>query len=98
MSTQDGASAQSAARSTPDDVVERRTLAIGQRLEAVVMVDERKVHARVLKSAVQVRDGQPVVESPWGPFARALPVTLGASSDRFVEVMGAPPGTVVRVH
>jgi multidrug resistance efflux pump len=87
-----------AARGQADDTVERRTLSIGQRLEAVVLVDERKVHARVLKSAVQVHDGQPVVESPWGPFARALPVTLGARSDRFVEVTGAPPGTVVRVH
>jgi multidrug resistance efflux pump len=83
---------------TDDPRDEPRTLAIGERLEGVVLVAQRKVYARVLKSAVQVRDGQPVLESPWGPFARALPVTLGASSDRFVEVTGAPPGTVVRLH
>jgi multidrug resistance efflux pump len=95
--TVDGSPVPDASRGgDPED--ERRTLAIGQRLEGVIFVGERRVHARVPKSAVQVRDGQALVEAPWGPFARALPVTLGASSDRFVEVTGAPPGTIVRLH
>lgn len=51
----------------------------------------------VPRSAVRVRDGRAVVEVPWGPVTRDVPVKLGAADGRNVEVSGIGVGTRVVV-
>jgi multidrug efflux pump subunit AcrA (membrane-fusion protein) len=72
-------------------------LPIGQRLEAVLELSPRPVQAMVPRSAVRVRDGHAVVEVPWGPWTRNVPVKLGAADDRNVELFGVEVGTRVVV-
>ena len=72
-------------------------LPIGQRLEAVLELSPKPVQAMVPRSAVRVRDGRAVVEVPWGPLTRNVPVKLGAADDRNVELFGVEVGTKVVV-
>lgn len=72
-------------------------LPIGQRMEAVLELSPRQVQAMVPRSAVRVRDGRAVVEVPWGPLTRNVPVKLGAADDQNVELFGVEVGTKVVV-
>ncbi|HZF50768.1 MAG TPA: efflux RND transporter periplasmic adaptor subunit [Polyangiaceae bacterium] len=72
-------------------------LPIGQRMEAVLELSPRPVQAMVPRSAVRVRDGRAVVEVPWGPLTRNVPVKLGAADDQNVELFGVEVGTKVVV-
>ncbi|NUQ75994.1 MAG: efflux RND transporter periplasmic adaptor subunit [Polyangiaceae bacterium] len=72
-------------------------LPIGQRLEAILELQPKPVQAMVPRSAVRVRDGRAVVEVPWGPVTRDVPVKLGAADGRNVEVSGIGVGTRVVV-
>lgn len=72
-------------------------LPIGQRLEAVLELSPRPVQAMVPRGAVRVRDGRAVVEVPWGPWTRNVPVKLGAADDRNIELFGVEVGTLVVV-
>lgn len=72
-------------------------LPIGQRLEAVLELSPKQVQAMVPRSAVRVRNGRAVVEVPWGPLTRNVPVKLGAADDRNVELFGVEVGTRVVV-
>jgi multidrug resistance efflux pump len=73
-------------------------LVIGQQLEATVVLAQRRVNARVPRSAVQIRDGAPVVDVVWGPVLREVPVQLGNADDIAVQVDGVSPGCVVLLH
>jgi multidrug resistance efflux pump len=73
-------------------------LAIGQPLEAEFDLGVRQVALRVPRGAVAVREGRAVLELPFGPLTRDLPVTLGDADERFVEVRGVALGTRVLVH
>lgn len=72
-------------------------LPIGQRLEALIELSPRQVLAMVPRGALHVRDGRAVVEVPWGPWTRRVPVTLGAADESHVELFGVPVGTKVVV-
>ncbi len=82
----------------PIDGTAAQHLVIGQQLEATVLIAHHQVEARVPRSAVQVRDGHPVVDVVWGPIARELPVALHVSDDHTVEVSGVSPGQLVLLH
>jgi multidrug efflux pump subunit AcrA (membrane-fusion protein) len=72
-------------------------LPIGQRLEAVIELSPRQVQAMVPRGALRVRDGRAVVEVPWGPWTKNVPVTLGAADEKHVELFGVEVGTKVVV-
>ena len=72
-------------------------LPIGQRLEATIELSPRQVQAMVPRGALKVRDGRAVVEVPWGPWTRRVPVTLGAADENHVELFGVAVGTKVVV-
>jgi HlyD family secretion protein len=73
-------------------------LVIGQQLEASVVLAHRQVEARVPRNAVQIRDGQAVVDVLWGPLAREVPVQLGSADDVAVQLQGLSPGQMVLLH
>lgn len=68
---------------------------IGQRLEAVIEQAPRQVPTLAPRSAVQIRDGRAVVEVPWGPWKRQVPVKMGAADEANVELVGIEAGTRV---
>lgn len=72
-------------------------LPIGQRLEVTIELTPRSVHAMVPRGALRVRDGRAVVEVPWGPWTKRVPVTLGAADESHVELFGVEVGTKVLV-
>lgn len=72
-------------------------LPIGQRLEAVIELLPREVPALAPRSAVHIRDGRAVVEVPWGPWKRQVPVKMGAADAANVELLGMEAGTRVVV-
>lgn len=72
-------------------------LPIGQRLEAILELTPRQVQAMVPRGALRIRDGRAVVEVPWGPWTKRIPVTLGAADENHVELFGVAVGTKVVV-
>lgn len=72
-------------------------LPIGQRLEAMIELLPREVPALAPRSAVRIRDGRAVVEVPWGPWKRQVPVKMGAADAANVELLGMAVGTRVVV-
>lgn len=73
-------------------------VAIGQQLEAHVSLPEKPAATRVLRSAVVVREGRSVVETPFLLWSREVPVEVGAADDALVEIRGVTPGTRVFLH
>jgi multidrug efflux pump subunit AcrA (membrane-fusion protein) len=73
-------------------------LALGQQLEAHVELPPKPSATRVPRSAVVVRDGRSVVETPLLLWSREVPVELGAADDALVEIHGVDPGTRVFLH
>lgn len=72
-----------------------KSLAIGQRLEAILERPARVVEARVPRSAVRIRDGLALVDVADGLFRHEQPVHLGAADDAWVEVVGVNAGARV---
>jgi hypothetical protein len=73
------------------------SIAIGQRLEAILERPARIVETRVPRSAVKIRDGLALVNVSNGLFPREQPVRLGAADDAWVEVIGVADGARVVV-
>jgi multidrug efflux pump subunit AcrA (membrane-fusion protein) len=73
-------------------------VALGQQLEAHVRLPDKPSATRVLRSAVVVREGRSVVETPLLLWSREVPVEVGAADDGLVEIRGVSPGTRVFLH
>lgn len=73
----------------------RPSLAIGQRLEAILERPARVVGARVPRRAVKIRDGLALVDVAGGLFPKEQPVRLGAADDTWVEIAGLAEGASV---
>lgn len=73
-------------------------LLVGQELDATIALPERHVAVRVPRAAVEVRGGWATVRTSGGLIERELRVTLGASDERYVEVIGVAPGTPVALR
>jgi multidrug efflux pump subunit AcrA (membrane-fusion protein) len=73
-------------------------VALGQQLEAHVSLPPKPSATRVPRSAVVVREGRSVVETPLLLWSREVPVEVGAADDALVEIRGVEPGTRVFLH
>jgi multidrug resistance efflux pump len=70
---------------------------LGQRFEAHVVLPPQHVETAVPRSAVAIHDGVARAEVAVGPFWRDVPVEIGISDRRLVEVRGLRRGTSVHV-
>jgi len=71
------------------------SLAIGQRVEAILERPSRVVEARIPRRAVKIQDGLALVDVKNGLFVHQKPVRLGAADDAWVEVAGLASGESV---
>jgi pyruvate/2-oxoglutarate dehydrogenase complex dihydrolipoamide acyltransferase (E2) component len=68
---------------------------IGQRLEAIIAMPAKPAAIRVPRSAVVVREGRTVVETPLLLWSREVPVQVGIADDALAEVRGIEAGSRV---
>jgi multidrug efflux pump subunit AcrA (membrane-fusion protein) len=68
---------------------------LGQRLEAEVALPMKRSATRVPRSAIVVRDGRTVVETPMLLWSREVPIQVGAADGALAEIRGVAPGTRV---
>jgi multidrug efflux pump subunit AcrA (membrane-fusion protein) len=72
--------------------------ALGQHLEAHVSLPPKSSATRVPRSAIIVREGRTVVETPLLLWSREVPVEVGVADEALAEVRGVAPGTRVFLH